>query len=163
MTWTNNDGLQILFGNEKGKRSVVGTPSTMGEVKTINVELDHSRFAAAGTATEIDVNKEGKIPSGAIIVGATLDVTEAFTSGGAATLTIGTREADGTVIDADGIDATIALAALNAVGKHVACDGAQVNGAALAANAHLQVTVGTAAYTAGRAKLQVNYILPAAF
>jgi hypothetical protein len=88
-----------------------------------------------------------------------LIVTTAFTSGGAATLTLGLQQKDGTIIDADGIDATIALAAL-AANLAVACDGALVDGTATvgSADAYLSVIYGTAAYTAGAAKLVLEYI-----
>ena len=69
--------------------------------------------------------------------------------------------ADGTVsvIDADGIDQTVATAAL-AANKAVVCNGALVGGADTvgAANAYMSLVYGTAAFTAGAAKLVIEYI-----
>jgi hypothetical protein len=47
---------------------------------------------------------------------------------GATTLSIGLKQLDGTDIDPDGIDATIAKTAIDADGDVVQCDGALVNG-----------------------------------
>ena len=84
----------------------------------------------------------------------------AFTSGGSATLGIGAYNSAGSAIDADGIDATIALTAINATTKAVACDGALVGGAVMtgAADAYIKANYGTAAFTAGAAKLVITYI-----
>ena len=76
-------------------------------------------------------------------------------------MTIGTYQQDGTVVDADGIDATIALAAL-AANKAVACDGAAAGGTATvgANDVYIEAIYGTAAFTAGEAKLVIEYIEP---
>ena len=136
------------------------------------------------------------IPSGAHIISATLYVTEAFTSGGSGTLTIGLWNDDGdgtyTVLDSDGIDATIAKTAIDAIadlsvvitgdtgqpaaflpitvnqaidaiGDHLACDGALVGSAAaaLAGTAgrplYVSAIFATAAFTAGVADLVIKY------
>jgi hypothetical protein len=100
------------------------------------------------------------IPAGAIIVNADLVITDAATSGGSATLTIGTYNAAGTVVDADGIDAAIALTAIDADGDVVQCDGAQVSGVVTVGSApvYIGALYGTAAFTAGSAVLIVEYI-----
>jgi len=74
-------------------------------------------------------------------------------------------DGDGTfsVNDADGIDATIALSAINAIGEHVACDGALVgSNAAFTAGTgdrplFVSCSYGTAAFTAGNADLVIKY------
>jgi len=101
------------------------------------------------------------IPAGSYITGAHLLVSTAFTSGGSATLTIGTYTQAGAAVDADGIDATIALAAIGA-DKAVACDGAAVGGTATVggADVYVEAIYGTAAFTAGEAKLVIEYIEP---
>jgi chitinase len=75
-------------------------------------------------------------------------------------------ESDGTEIDLDGIDVDIALAAINAVGERVICDGALVNGLQGIGTAAGQVVVvessGSNPYTAGKATLVIEYVeLPA--
>ena len=86
-------------------------------------------------------------------------MTTAATSGGAATLQIGTYNAAGTAIDADGIDAAVALTVIDADGDVVRCDGAQAAGVLgyLTADAHVGMLYGTAAYTAGAGKLIVEF------
>tara|TARA_R100000995_G_scaffold84422_1_gene63053 strand:+ start:7741 stop:8262 length:522 start_codon:yes stop_codon:yes gene_type:complete len=163
--YTNSDGLNIRFGLEKGAAVKQGHLSTMGDEK-------QAVFTITGTAlTTGDVPLETHptvgIPDGAHIISATLYVTEAFTSGGSATLTIGLMNDDGdgtfSANDADGIDATIAKTAIDAIGDHVACDGALVGSAAAAIAGtsdrpvYVSAKYGTAAFTAGVADLVIKY------
>lgn len=159
--WKNDDGLTVRFHRDLGKAALVGDTQSDGiRIKKI-VDLDYSRFGATGTDYLLDNQPQSALPSGAQILDATLIVTEAFTSGGAATLTIGLYKEDGTTaIDADGIDAAIALTAINTVGEVVDCDGALVGGVALTADGYISVNVGTAAFTAGRAVLEIEYLIP---
>jgi len=153
--WTNTDGLEVRFKNPEAGPTGAGV-STLGAVKNIVLDFD---FATAITAAAD--GHEAFVPAGSYIVGAYLIVTTAATSAGTATLTIGLAQKDGTVIDADGIDATIALAALAAT-KVVRCDGALSAGTASigSANGYVYTTPTTAgdAFTAGRGKLVIEYI-----
>ena len=100
------------------------------------------------------------IPEGAYITDAQIRVQTAM-AGTVGTLTVGLEEADGTVIDVDGIDVAVAQAALiaNAV---IACDGALVGGAVkVTAPGQLLVTTG-GTVTAGRFEVSISYIVPAA-
>jgi len=101
------------------------------------------------------------IPANAWIEQAILHVKTAFTSGGAATMSIGLYQSDGTVIDLDGIDVDIALAAINADAERVLCDGALVANTAGVGSAAGQVVVvessGANPYTAGEAELVIRY------
>ena len=69
-----------------------------------------------------------RLPIGARIISAVLKVTEAFTATTATTMNFGLYQPDGTVIDADGIDAAVALTALDA-NDIIDCDGALVGAA----------------------------------
>lgn len=153
--WTNSDGLEVRFKNPEAGPTGAGLEAC-GPLKSIAVDFD---FATAITAAAD--GHEAFIPAGSYIVNAYLIVTTAATSSGTATLTIGLAQKDGTVIDADGIDATIALAALGAA-KVVRCDGALSGGTASvgSANAYVYTTPTTAgdAFTAGRGKLVIQYI-----
>ena len=153
--WVNEDGLEVWFNLTRVEVKKSG--STSAEPKVAAFDIDAEDLAATGNV-DLNDSDDNVIPAGAYITKASIAVETAFTSGGSATLTIGLIEADGTVIDADGIDASIALAALGA-DKAVACDGALVGGTALVAeDAKLRLTVGTAGYTAGKARLMVEYI-----
>ena len=151
--WTNSDGLEVRFNGPEAGATGAGV-STMGSVKNLTLDFD---FATAVTAAAD--GHEAFIPAGSYIVGAYLIVTTAATSGGTATLTIGLAQKDGTVIDADGIDASIALAALGAA-KVVRCDGALAGGTASigSANGYVYTSPGGDAFTAGAGKLVIEYI-----
>jgi hypothetical protein len=154
MSYTNADGLRVLLHKDQG---VVRDQGATADHQ-LRVKLDLTELGTTVGAADIDVY-EGFIPAGAVITGATLVVTDAATSGGSATLTIGTYNEAGAAIDADGIDAGIALTAIDADNDVVRCDGAQVAGVGgkLAANAYVKAVYGTAAFTAGTAELVIEY------
>lgn len=170
-----NSAIKLASGtanNWYGPRTKVEDNLLAGEIKTSGRRRE-VRMVIKGTAVPSAVtyeNSVGKpqasIPAGAYIESARLIVTTAFTSGGLATLTIGTYyDNSGSLgtLDADGIDAAIAVAALTDL-TQIACDGAQVNAvlAATAGDYKLGVSYGTAAFTAGEAELVVTYIVPEA-
>lgn len=159
-TWLNDDGLYVRFGTDQAESAVTGCPSTFGTERELVVDIDYSELPAFGDAsTFINTIPVTALPSGVILKSGTITVTTGFTSGGAATLTLGLAEKDGTAIDADGIDAAIALTAIDTPGEEVVCDGALI-GTKLAATGYVTVDVGVADYTAGRAKLVLKYIIP---
>ena len=156
MSYTNADGLFVITNNAQGAVRDNGLNAQNG-VKTMVFELKDA--TALGTSDVNPQPNDAFIPAGAYITKASLVVTTAFTSGGSATLGIGLQQADGTIIDADGIDAAVAVADL-AANKAVVCNGALVGGTATvgAANAYMSLVYGTAAFTAGAAKLVIEYI-----
>jgi len=161
MSYTNADGLYVLNGVDQAAEQDKGT-TVNGIISTIVVDIPS--FAAIGSsfgASNIDPN-DPVIPANAVITNADLVMSVAATSGGAATLTIGTYTAAGAAVDADGIDATIALTAIDAIGDVVQCDGAQVNGLVTVGTAacHIGLIYGTAVFTAGAGKLIVQYYVP---
>jgi hypothetical protein len=156
MSYTNADGLFVITNNAQGAARDNGLNAQNG-VKTMVFELKDA--TKLGTSDVDPQPNDAFIPAGSYITKASLVVTTAFTSGGSATLGIGLQQADGSIIDADGIDAAIAVADL-AANKAVVCNGALVGGTATvgAANAYMSVVYGTAAFTAGAAKLVIEYI-----
>jgi len=160
MAWTNEDGLTNYFGTERA--AVNKTGNTAESVsRTLVVDVDWTDITSAASHIANITIRDAFIPAGAYIRAATFNPTADWTSGGAATLTIGLGESDGaSVIDADGIDATVAIAALQAVDV-VACDGALVGGALPVgtADAYVYFTTGTAAWTAGAGRLVIEYIV----
>ncbi len=165
-TWSNSDGLAVGFGTHTKDNDVSAVTSERGSVKTVVMEINGTSVPSTWAAA--NVQPQGVlIPRGSIIVDATFQVVTAFTSGGAATLNIGTYggAAFTTADDIDGIDAAVAVAAIDAIGETVQCDGALVNttvavGATADTDVVLGYNYGTAAYTAGKGILTVMYIEP---
>ena len=163
MAWQNEDGLYIRYGTERGETKLAG--ATVQEVeKYLVVDLDYADLPAFTADLNNDGTNDGfsgddpYVPAGSFITAAYIIPTTTFTSAGSTTLSLGMTQLDGTVIDADGIDATIAKAAL-AAGAAVACDGALVGGTvALTNDAYVYSTVATGPFTAGAGKLVIKYI-----
>lgn len=157
MSYTNADGLRVLTNADQGAVKVQGVSGTaMSQVLVMDIT-----FTALGTtftSTNIDLNNPF-IPAGSLIKRADLVMTTAATSGGSATLTIGTYNAAGTAIVAAGIDSAVALTAIDAVGETVRCDGTHTTTAGyIAENAYIGAIYGTAAFTAGVGKLYIEYV-----
>jgi hypothetical protein len=159
MSYTNADGLYILTNGDEGVPLDQGTINggvTRGLVVDIDLTRVGTSFGAANFTPQWPV-----IPARSVITRATLVMLTAATSGGAATLDIGTYNAStGAAVAATGIDAAIALGAMDAVGEVVRCDGATAVGTVDVGTA--DVVIGpvraVAAYTAGRARLYVEYV-----
>ena len=158
MSYTNADGLFVLTDGAQGAVNNEGVTARASR-QTITVDITAANTGSTFGASNIDPLAP-QLPAGSIIVNADLVITSPFTSGGSATLTIGTYNAAGTAIDADGIDAAIAVTAIDADGDVVQCDGAQVSGLVTVGGAAAYVgwNWGTAAFTGGAAKLIVEYI-----
>lgn len=159
-TWTNSDGLVVGFGARNSKNDAGATVRTMGNEEIFSMILDWDILPAAPDT--VPSVKSIPIPAGAVITNADLRIIEAFTSAGSTTLTIGLVNAAGVAIDADGIDATIAKAAIDAVGDVVQCDGALVSGVLTigAADGFISTTTAVGPWTAGQAELTVRYTRP---
>lgn len=160
MAWTNNDGLYIKYGAEEANVGGGGEYRWNGPFTELEFDVQWNKLNAFGTVTILD--ETVRIPSGVILTYAEFEPTIGFTSGGAATISFGLYDTDRTTAyDEDGIDATIALTAIDAVGETVTCDGALVN-TKLSNDTPCLVTatVGTANYTAGQGKLRLRYFVP---
>lgn len=155
--WINESGLPIRFGTDLAAAGKGGQFRWNGPMQEYEFDVIWNELEAFGTVTYL--GRTVRIPDGVLLTDATIEVTQPFTSGGAATLTLGFHNADGTQYDADGIDATVALTALDTVGETTVCDGALVN--TILANpakkySYVTATVGTANYTAGKAKVRLK-------
>lgn len=156
MTWNNEDGLLQRFNREKGAVAPDGT--TNPEVQTLAVILDSADLP--GTA---DVNDDrASLPANAVVTDAYLVANTAWT-GTSPTLTIGLANAAGTAIDADGVDAAVAVdTAQAAAGDVVACDGALVDKTSTIGSAQAWVYAATGGtVTAGKSTLYLKYFVPA--
>lgn len=157
MSYTNADGLRVLTGADQGAVLTQGT-ATSAIRHTLVMDVTLTSVATTFGSSNINVNNPF-IPANSLIVGATLVMTSGATSGGSATLDIGTYNAAGTAIVATGIDAAIALAAIDAAGETVRCDGTHTTTAGLVtSDAYIGLKWNTAAYTGGVGKLYVEYI-----
>lgn len=158
-TAVNHYGVRTI-GNYGGETQLVGN---MHNTKVVikGTELDDT-FA--------DVLQDVAVPAGAIIQSCTLRVTEAFV-GATATLDIGWYYINSsgalTALDADGIDAAIAVTAIDAIGDTIVCDGALAGASALgdqlaetASSYFVGASYNTAAFTAGEAELSIEWYMP---
>jgi hypothetical protein len=170
-TWSNADGLNVGFGTHTADNTIARVVSTDNMVVTTQQlfnlldleDTDAITVASMPVANHV-------IPRGSRITKADLVVTVGATSGGAATLDIGTYEAggDGSATGDDlaaGIDVDIAVTALNVIGDAVICNGALVNGVltvGAVSTSDVVVVCGfeAAAFTAGQIILTVSYIPP---
>lgn len=156
MSYTNADGLRVLTNDDQGAVKTQGMAGTSA-TQVLVVDLTLTSVGTTFGASNIDLNNPF-IPAGSVILRADLVMTTAATSGGAATLSIGTYNAAGTAIVAAGIDSAIALTAIDAIGETVRCDGTHTTTAGyVAENAYIGAIYATAAYTAGVGKLYVEY------
>lgn len=157
MSYTNIDGLRVLTDADQGAVKTQGTSVTSG-TQVLVVDLTLTSLGTTFTSTNIDLNNPF-IPAGSLIKRADLVMTTAATSGGSATLTIGTYNAAGSAIVAAGIDSAIALTAIDAIGETVRCDGTHTTTAGyIAENAYIGAIYATAAFTAGVGKLYIEYV-----
>lgn len=157
-TWTNADGLYVKFGVSEHNLAKGGAKNTGGNVyNELKVEVNYDDLAATGTETILEDGVG--IPDGAHLKSAEFYVEEAFV-GATATLTLGVIARDRTTeVDADGIDVTIAVTAIDAVGDTIACDGDLI-GTTMATGGLITATEGTAAFTAGKGILTIKYYMP---
>lgn len=157
--WTNSDGLMVRLGLSESAPARAGSPSQAGPYKTIVADIVGTELGSASALIE---GVPGVIlPAGAILRSATLITEVPFDSAGdAGALNLGLAKAvDLSTYDEDGIDVAIAQTAIDAVGEEVACNGALV-GVALAHDSVLVADYDTAAFTAGRAKLVLELLIP---
>ena len=147
------NGRQTFFGALPTQNKFGGESANGGKFKEIVLDFSYDDLPAADADNEM----LAALPSGATITEAYIKVKTAM-AGTSGTLTIGTAEADGGgAIDADGIDAAVAQAALTA-GAIIVCDGAQVGGSAMSERAVITASTG-GTVTAGVFEVTVRYIV----
>ncbi len=161
--WANADGLDVYFGKRYTENNIAASDKPANGLKTIEVYVRGEDIAAsvADAATLAADPRSAVIPAGSVIKSATFIVSETF-AGSSSTLDIGLTSLAGVVADMNGIDAAVALSALDA-GDLVKCDGALVFPTASAPTAAAYQVVfgyGTAAMTAGSGRLVLEYFEP---
>lgn len=151
--YTNADGLQQHYGTREvlvGAKEAAGT----GVKKQLVVDFDGVDLVDATPTID---RSAARLPAGAYVISATVLVETTFV-GATATLDIGTFKAsDGTALDIDGFVAAQAVAGLTA-GADIAGAGAQI-GTIIAEDTYVLPTYNTAAFTAGKARVVVEYMM----
>jgi hypothetical protein len=151
------NGLNVWYGPRKVAseiQGVAGKDVTGGVLRQLVIDFSYDALPAA----DADNNANQVIPAGSYIESAHLEVLVAFAGG--TSYDIGTERTDGTDIDVDGIDNDIALADMDEVGDRVKSDGALI-GTESSNDYDSQIVVtATGTYTAGKARLVVNYVPP---
>jgi hypothetical protein len=158
--WSNQDGLVVGFGQRDVSCNSAKKIAVEGAVEELVLDVTDATLLEDTQAVDGNALVNGaEIPAGSLIISATLVVTEAFTSGGAAVLDVGTYDADsGAAVDDDSLIAAEALGnlSLNAV---ITGAGADV-GAVVTQRVKLAATFDTAVYTAGKARVVIKYQPP---
>ena len=151
--YTNSDGLQQQYGPH-GVLS--GAKEAAGSGTKKFLILDFNGVGLVDATPVLDLSA-ARLPAGAYVIAATLLVEVTFT-GATATLDIGTFKAsDGTALDIDGFVAASAVAGLTA-GADIAGAGAQI-GTIIAEDTYVIATYNTAAFTAGKARCVIEYMM----
>jgi hypothetical protein len=118
-------------------------------IQYVEVVFDYDDLPTAGA------EMEALIPAYSLIKSAYLQVITPFAGG--TSYNIGLAQTNGTAVDADGLFAAIATASLTPAGKWNAGTGALV-GAGIGANPCVITVAATGTFTAGKARLVVEYI-----
>lgn len=165
-TWTNSDGLVVGFGTHTLDNDVPAVTANADGSKTLKMVITLAdlpdTFAAANRKPQ-----EPIIRRGSIIKSAHIQTLVAATSGGAATLDIGTWGTGDVVDDADGLVADVTIAEMTTIGEVHVLDGAYINASgvtAVGSVADSDVVIApsyeTAVFTAGSVELVVTYVEP---
>jgi len=167
-TWTNSDGLRVGFGTHTEDNNVLRVVEG-GTVKTYTIELpDATALEATASITSASIPPQSVLlPRGSSILEATFSVKTVFTTSASGALDIGLWSAASTPVldDINGIDAAIAVTALDAIGDVVICDGAVVGGVVpvgATSNSDCAVVFGyvTGVFTAGAGVLTLRVLVP---
>lgn len=152
---TNSDGLTRNYGiPTKNQEALVGTKGVRNELVVL-VNFNDLPAPRDGSAYD---NSQDYIPKGAVVESCKLITTVAWAGG--TNLTLGFNTKANAAIDADGIDVTIATAALTA-NSVIVCDGVVATNAIVSATADAYITAATTGtYTAGQSKLVITYLVP---
>ena len=143
-------GVQVHYGARNTNEKFGGSYGTKDGNKMAEYTFTYDDLPAEGTG-----EMQFSFPAYSKILSARLEVLTAFAGG--TSYNLGLYQSDGTVIDADGIDAAVALASIDARGDLIECDGALIGASIGAAAGELRVAA-TGTFTAGKAKLVVEYM-----
>lgn len=162
-TWTNDDGLQVPFGQDQARETakIPGKTVNAGPVAYLVMDVlggDEPDFTA-------DLNNDGTlngfsdsdayIPAGSFITRA-IWVNEVLFAGGT-DYDIGLFEQDGSTINVDGIEEALLVTVIDGTNDTVLLDGAEVGGIlSTTLDSYIKFTP-NGTFTAGKAKLVIEY------
>ena len=161
--WQNDDGLTVRFGQDQARetKSLMAKTSNAGPYGYMIVDINYDDLPTFTT----DLNNDGTnngfsdqdayIPTGSIITKATFIVETAFAGG--THYDVGLYDKAGSAIDLDGIEDDLLLAELAANEAHHA-NGALVGATVLVTSDAYLVVAATGTFTAGKAKLVIEYL-----
>lgn len=147
-----HNGVRNWYGSRNVEDKLPGEIKTEGMERTITYDFAYDDLPVESN----DGSMSLEIPADALITGATIHVKTAAQGG--TSYNFGLYQADGTVIDADGIDAAVATAALTE-GAWIVCDGALIGATIGSAAGQLRVAA-TGGFTAGEYRVQIDYVRP---
>jgi hypothetical protein len=148
MALENSAGINVVnhYGPRDTDASKGGQAKSTGQIKRAEWQFSYDDLPTYGST-----NLEFAIPANATIVSSKWITGTAWAGG--TSLNVGLYQGDGTVIDADGLDAAITPTTAGAV---IDGNGALV-GATIGANAGELTVAATGTYTAGTATVIVEY------
>ncbi len=149
------------YGVREANTGLDNSVSTYGVVLQRELYFDFEQANAGLPTTNADTDAGTLIiPANSLIKSAYLEVNAAFTSGGSATLEMGVEDTAGGAVSAAGFD-SLAVAALTTKSWHV-LDGALIGATVGTVDTQISIDDAIAVFTAGTARLVVEYITPTA-
>jgi hypothetical protein len=150
MGYESNTGLGVVnhYGPRDTDSSKGGVAKSTGKVKRVEYSFSYDNLPTYGSS-----NLEVALPANATVLSSTWVTGTAWAGG--TSLNVGLYQSNGTVIDADGLDAAITPTTAGAV---IVGNGALV-GASIGAAAGEVTVAATGTYTAGTAKLIIEYVV----
>ena len=153
VVYDNKDNLRQRFGVRATENQIAATSAPANGVKRLEFYIRGEDLTDVPAVVD---TRSAVIPAGCLILSARLVVQELFV-GATATLDVGTQNAStGADVAVNGLVAAAAVASLTA-GAVIVGAGAGV-GAVTAVDTRLSASYNTAAFTAGSAKVTVEYL-----
>lgn len=146
------NGVPQIFGPASANPFPVTTKlSDRPAVQKMVIDFDYANLPNSS----VNDARIQLIPAYSLIVSARIETVVAFAGG--TSYDIGLVQADGTTINLTGLYAALALASINTKGKWAAGAGALV-GAGIGAAAGTVRATATGVFTAGQARLYIEYV-----
>jgi len=163
MSWTNADGLLVLFGNEQGQLGRAGEYNKLGPEHHTQIVIDLTDL----TTSEQILSPTVTIPNGAVIMQVDVTVDEVATSASStANLDLGLIDQDRTTeIDYDGLLAKADVWLGSAIGTKTeyvvgTTEVGALVGTPLTNTGLLSASYDTDAYTAGEIIVDIYWYMP---